>query len=86
VSDRLGEDGLLVWRLPLPGARKSELDLVRRGDELLVTTGPFRRALPLPSALRRCHVEGAALEGGELRVRFAPDPALWPSSGMPPFG
>lgn len=86
VVDRLAEDGLLVWRLPLPGARKDALSLVRRGDELLVTTGPFRRALSLPSALRRCHVTGAALEESELRVRFTPDPALWPSSGTPPFG
>ncbi|MGW8376556.1 ArsA-related P-loop ATPase [Streptomyces sp. ODS28] len=86
VTDRLRADGLLIWELPLPGARKDALGLVRRGDELIVTTGPFRRALPLPSALRRCRVAGAALEAGELRVRFAPDPALWPSSGAPPFG
>ncbi|MFE1357932.1 ArsA family ATPase [Streptomyces harbinensis] len=64
----------LVWRLPLPGASRDELDLVRRGDELFVTAGPFRRALELPEVLRRCTVTGAALEeSGELAVRFAPD-------------
>ncbi len=47
---------------------------MRRGDELVVTAGPFRRIVPLPSALRRCTVAGAALREGELRVRFAPDP------------
>ncbi|WP_369379586.1 ArsA family ATPase [Streptomyces sp. cg36] len=78
VEDRLAADGVLVWHLPLPGARKDELGLVRRGDELLLTVGPFRRIVTLPSALRRCTVSGAALTDGVLRVRFAPDPDLWP--------
>ncbi|MFE4370044.1 ArsA family ATPase [Streptomyces sp. NPDC056835] len=78
VEDRLAEENLLVWCLPLPGAVKSELALVRRDDELLLTVGPFRRIVPLPSALRRCTVTGAALTDGVLRVRFIPDPALWP--------
>ncbi|MDR3080002.1 MAG: ArsA family ATPase [Streptomyces sp.] len=72
------EDGGLVWHIPLPGAIREELDLVRRGDELVVTAGAFRRIVPLPSALRRCTVAGAALRGGELRIRFTPDPQLWP--------
>ncbi|MGW6821685.1 ArsA family ATPase [Streptomyces sp. NPDC055005] len=78
VEDRLAEDGVLVWAVPLPGARKSDLDLIRRGDELLLTAGPYRRIVSLPSALRRCTVTGAALTDGELRVRFTPDPQLWP--------
>ncbi|WP_326811855.1 ArsA family ATPase [Streptomyces scopuliridis] len=78
VEDRLAEENLLVWCLPLPGAVKSELALVRRDDELLLTVGPFRRIVPLPSALRRCSVTGAALTDGVLRVRFTPDPDLWP--------
>ncbi|GJF24146.1 MULTISPECIES: ArsA-related P-loop ATPase [Streptomyces] len=78
VSDRLADDGVLVWHIPLPGAIRDDLDLVRRGDELVVTAGPFRRIVPLPSALRRCTVEGAALRDGTLAVRFAPDPRLWP--------
>ncbi|MFE2633758.1 ArsA family ATPase [Streptomyces scopuliridis] len=78
VEDRLAEENLLVWCLPLPGAVKSELALVRRDDELLLTVGPFRRIVPLPSVLRRCTVTGAALADGVLRVRFTPDPDLWP--------
>ncbi|MGW5476775.1 ArsA family ATPase [Streptomyces sp. NPDC004008] len=78
VTDRRAEDGVLVWHIPLPGAIRDELDLVRRGDELVVTAGSFRRIVPLPSALRRCTVAGAALREGELRIRFAPDPELWP--------
>ncbi|MFI2376495.1 ArsA family ATPase [Streptomyces sp. NPDC018964] len=78
VEDRLADDGVLVWHVPLPGARRDELDLIRRGDEIVVTAGPFRRVVPLPSVLRRCTVAGAALREGGLRIRFRPDPALWP--------
>ncbi|UGY90917.1 ArsA family ATPase [Streptomyces gobiensis] len=78
VEDRLAQDAELVWRLPLPGAVKEQLSLVRRGDEVIVTAGPFRRALPLDGALRRCTVAGARLAEGELAVRFVPDPGLWP--------
>ncbi|MFI6086694.1 ArsA family ATPase [Streptomyces sp. NPDC051218] len=78
VVDVLADEGVLIWHIPLPGAVREELGLIRRGDELVVTAGPFRRMVPLPSALRRCTVVGAGLREGELRVRFAPDPDLWP--------
>ncbi|MEU0663059.1 MULTISPECIES: ArsA family ATPase [Streptomyces] len=78
VEDRRDPDGVLVWRIALPGAAKPDLGLVRRGDELVLTSGPFRRAVPLPSALRRCTVSGAALDDGVLSVRFVPDPDVWP--------
>ncbi|MGK4583725.1 ArsA family ATPase [Kitasatospora sp. HPMI-4] len=79
VVDRLADEGLLLWQLALPGADRSELELVRRGDELVVGLGAYRRILPLPSALRRCTVQGAGLAEGVLSIRFAPDPALWPT-------
>ncbi|WP_329036581.1 ArsA family ATPase [Streptomyces sp. NBC_00178] len=72
------DDGVISWCLPLPGAVKQDLKLVRRGDELLLTAGPFHRIVGLESALRRCTVSGAALTDGVLRVRFTPDPDLWP--------
>ncbi|GAA1885937.1 ArsA-related P-loop ATPase [Streptantibioticus ferralitis] len=78
VQDRWAADGQLVWRLPLPGATRDTLDLVRRGDEVVVDAAGFRRIMPLPSALRRCTVSGAALRDGVLEVRFVPDPELWP--------
>ncbi|MEU5998098.1 ArsA-related P-loop ATPase [Streptomyces sp. NPDC047197] len=78
LVDALADDGVLVWHIPLPGVVREELGLIRRGDELVVTAGPFRRIVTLPSALRRCTVAGAGLRDGELRVRFAPDPDLWP--------
>ncbi|MGW0855793.1 ArsA family ATPase [Streptomyces sp. NPDC002690] len=79
-ADPDGPDGHegFVWCLPLPGAVKSGLRLVRRGDEILLAVGDFRRSVRLESVLRRCTVSGAALRDGVLRVRFTPDPSLWP--------
>lgn len=73
--ERDGEEFVLVLQVPL--ARREDVDLARRGDDLLVEVDGARRVLHLPSALRRCRVRGAALRDGELRVRFAPDPELW---------
>ncbi|MCL6298339.1 ArsA family ATPase [Streptomyces kronopolitis] len=80
VEDRLAGDGILVWRVPLPGAERRGLGLVRRGDEIVVTVGRYRRIRTLPSALRRCSVSGAGLRDGVLDIRFTPDPELWPKS------
>ncbi|WP_214326609.1 ArsA family ATPase [Nonomuraea sediminis] len=64
---RLSADEL---SLALPGADRDEVDLGRKGDELIVTAGPYRRILALPAALARRKISGAALRDGVLRVRF----------------
>jgi arsenite/tail-anchored protein-transporting ATPase len=69
-----------VLSVALPHADKREVDLVRKGDELVLTVGSDRRVLALPSALRRCVTDGASLRDGRLRVRFRPDPDLWMKS------
>jgi arsenite-transporting ATPase len=61
----------------LPFAAKEELELTRRGDDIAVTVGASRRLITLPSALRRCDIEGARLDDGRLIVRFVPNPDLW---------
>ena len=63
--------------LSLPFAERGDVALVRRGDEVVVTVGGHRRVLALPSALRRCTLDGAVLRDGRLVVRFTPDPDLW---------
>jgi arsenite-transporting ATPase len=68
-----------VLSLAIPLAVREEIDLARRGDDLVVTVESHRRVLTLPSALRRCDVTGAALRDGRLHVEFEPDPALWMS-------
>jgi arsenite-transporting ATPase len=74
------DDGEYVLSLALPLADRREMDLVRRGDELVLTVGSHRRILALPGALRRCTVTAAELREGRLGIRFAPDPEKgWPS-------
>ena len=74
------DDTAYLLTLPLPLVTAAEVDLKRRGDELLVTVGDHRRVLSLPSVLRRCVVAGASVRAGALRVRFVPDEKLWPQS------
>ncbi|HEU4812504.1 MAG TPA: ArsA family ATPase [Nocardioides sp.] len=59
-----------LLRLSLPNVTREEVDLARTGDELVVTVGPYRRLLTLPSGLSRHRVAGARIEQGELQVRF----------------
>jgi arsenite-transporting ATPase len=59
-----------VLVLELPFADKDDIELGRRGDELLVRVGPYRRAVLLPDSLRRRRVSDAALRRGRLRVTF----------------
>jgi arsenite-transporting ATPase len=78
------DDGF-VLRVALPLAQRAAVDAVRAGDDLVVTVGPNRRVLTLPSVLRRCVVAGGEFDGRELRVRFRPDPELWtqPAASRP---
>ncbi len=76
---RAGEEYVLTLPLPLVGA--AELDLKRRGADLLVVVGEHRRVLTLPAVLRRCVVRSAAVRAGTLKVRFVPDEAAWPTNG-----
>ncbi len=69
-------DGGAVLHLSLPFVTRSEVDLARNGDELVVTVGSARRLLTLPAGIARLEVSGARVVDGELRVRFrAPEPA-----------
>ena len=59
-------------RMSLPFVDRTDVDLARHGDELVVTVGSYRRLLALPTALRQHEVVGARIEDGALRVRFEP--------------
>ena len=73
--ERLGDE--FVMSVALPFADRRDVDLVRKGDELVLTVGSHRRVLALPSVLTRCIVDGAALRDGRLRIRFRPNPDVW---------
>lgn len=74
-----GLDAVYGMRLQLPPVDATTLSLGRAGDDLIITVGALRRRVRLASVLRRCIVEGAALRGSELTVRFRPDPEVWPA-------
>ncbi len=76
--ERVGEQFDLVLELPLVQA--GDVELARRGDDLLVSVAGQRRVVCLPSVLRRCDVVRARVSGEALHVRFRPDPAQWPAS------
>ena len=75
-----------LLRMSLPLAERGTVDVARAGDDLVVSVGPNRRVLTLPSVLRRCEVVSGAFDAGELRVRFRPDPAVWPRVRPTPQG
>jgi arsenite-transporting ATPase len=77
-------DGGWVLDVPLPFARRGQVDLTRWDDDLVVTAVGVRRSLPLDALLRRCTVAGGSLSApgsaqATLQVRFIPDPTLWPA-------
>jgi len=68
---RVEEEGdLIVLVLAVPFAERAEVDVMRHGDELFVTVGPYRRSLLLPDSLLRRQVRRAKLEDGSLRISF----------------
>jgi arsenite-transporting ATPase len=79
IVERVAADEF-VMSVALPHADRRDVELVRKGDDLVLTVGGHRRALALPSALRRCVIDGAGLHDGRLRVRFRPDPNVWMKS------
>lgn len=75
-----GGAGLYRLVIALPLADRSTVDLGRSGDDLVVTIGPLRRRIALPSTLRRCRTSGATFRGDDLVVEFEADPELWPAA------
>ncbi len=65
-----GADGITM-QLEVPFVEKSDLDVFRRGNELYIQLGPYRRSFVLPDALHRREVTRAKLDEGTLAVSFA---------------
>ena len=51
-------------------ADRDEMEIGRRGDEVLVKVGPYRRAITLPDSLSNRAVVDAALREGRLDLTF----------------
>lgn len=64
-------DGYLL-RLPMPFVKSDEVRLRKRGDEMFITIGNFKREMILPTVLARMRATGGRLTDGVLEVRFVP--------------
>lgn len=56
--------------LNLPLVEKKNLDLSKRGTELLVRIGSYKRNVLLPDSMARLSAAGARVEGDQLKVRL----------------
>ncbi len=66
-----------VMRLPLPHVEIGKVSLVKRGDELFIEIGNFRRDMILPLTLAERPAQRAVFRNGVLEVRFgAPEESL----------
>jgi arsenite/tail-anchored protein-transporting ATPase len=59
--------------LNLPLAEKRSVDLSKRGADLLVRGGGYKRNILLPDSMARFHAAGASIEEGWLTVRLRDD-------------
>ena len=74
-----GLDAVYRMRLELAQVDPNSLTLGRVDDDLIIGAGGMRRRVRLASVLRRCTVMDAQLRGGQLTVRFRPNPEVWPA-------
>ncbi len=72
VSKTKGGYALL---LDLPFAERAELDVLRKGEELYVKVGAYKRNVLLPQALQPLDVVSATLRDSTLEVRFGAAPS-----------
>jgi arsenite-transporting ATPase len=65
---RRGRGYVLSMRLPF--VSRNDMDIHRRGEELFVRVGSYKRDLILPATLQRLEVRGANFVGDRLEVAF----------------
>lgn len=61
-----------ILKLPLPNVELQKVQLTKRGDELFIRIGNFKRELLLPAALAQRPAGGAVLNQGVLHINFPP--------------
>lgn len=66
------EDGLYLMRIPLPFVKGSAVRLRKRGDEMFITIGNFKRELILPTVLAKRRAGSGRLVDGMLEIEFLP--------------
>lgn len=64
------KDGYYQLEVRLPFITKKEVELRRRGEELIIEMGAFRRHVLLPRNIARLPSKGAKIEGKRLIIKF----------------
>jgi arsenite-transporting ATPase len=67
-------DGGYQLRLPLPFVSSDRVRLRKRGDEMFITIGNFKREMILPMVLAKRKAAGGRLNDGVLEIDFLPEP------------
>jgi arsenite-transporting ATPase len=66
----------------LPFTSREELDMHRRGDELFIKVGSYKRNLILPQTLQRLAIREASFVEDRLEIRFARESGASQPAGM----
>ena len=67
-----GENGVYLLRLPLPFVQGGSVRLRKRGDEMFITIGNFKREMILPTVLAKRRAGSGRLSDGMLEIEFLP--------------
>jgi arsenite-transporting ATPase len=73
AHDIVKSDGGYEVVLNLPLVDKKSVDLSKKGTELLIRVGGYKRNVLLPDSMVSFRAAGAKVEGDKLRVRLAND-------------
>ncbi|MBX5457349.1 MAG: ArsA family ATPase [Thermogemmatispora sp.] len=79
VQEVIEQDGHYVLRLPLPHVELEKVLMTKKGDEMIIEIGNFKRDIPLPAVLASQEATVARFVDKALEIHFAP-PASQPES------
>ena len=73
--------GVYVLSIRLPFVERVDLNVFRKGDELFVRIGSYKRNVILPQVLQRLEIQEAQFVEDRLEVRFAKPATTDPANG-----
>ncbi len=65
-------EGRYLMRIPMPFVTGGDVKLRKRGDEMFITIGNFKREMILPTVLAKRRAGGGSLQDGVLEITFLP--------------
>ncbi len=71
-QDLVKQGDAYVLRLPLPHVEMAKVGMLKKGDELIVEIGNFKRDVALPAVLVPMEATVARMVGGALEITFTP--------------